>query len=389
MPVSTSTDADVVIVGAGLAGSIAAAVLAQKAVRVILIDSRNNYPGCFKSERIYEDQIILFRKFGLIDGLRLFASPIHEVTYVRGPECIRRLRVDQYGISYKDMVNGVRCQIPMSAVWKTGRVRDIQPGLEVSRVTLLSGETITARLCVLACGTGGHLHQGLGIEKRIIRKGQSLVIGFNVAGDNGKHFPFEALKYHPLATDDRVAFLNLFPIRDIMRANLAVYRLPNEEWVTEFKQNPHEVLLSMLPGLVRFTGPFHIASKLEMCPIDQYSVMGHIRPGLVLIGDCYQNVCPTSGMGVSKILTDVDCLGRYVPEWLQTSGMDVDKISNFYGDRRKRVCDEATIHLAQNWRELSTNTSYLWHLRRELRYLIMYLRGILDNVRSKFYSATR
>lgn len=47
--------ADVVIVGAGLAGASAAAVLARKGVRVMLIDSRHTYPTCFKAEKIEPD----------------------------------------------------------------------------------------------------------------------------------------------------------------------------------------------------------------------------------------------------------------------------------------------------------------------------------------------
>lgn len=64
---NASTDADVVIVGAGLAGASAATVLARKGVRVMLIDSRQTYPACFKAEKIEPDQAELFRKFGLID----------------------------------------------------------------------------------------------------------------------------------------------------------------------------------------------------------------------------------------------------------------------------------------------------------------------------------
>lgn len=68
---------------------------------------------------------------------------------------------------------------------------------------------------------------------------------------------------------------------------------------------------------------------------------------------------PTSGMGVTKVLRDVDALGQYVPEWLQTAGVGIEKISDFYRDPGKCACDERSIRLARRWRELSTNTSYL------------------------------
>ncbi|TKB71129.1 MAG: FAD-dependent oxidoreductase, partial [Nitrospira sp.] len=46
---SVSSIWDVVIVGAGLAGASAAAVLSRKGVRVMLVDSRETYPACFKA----------------------------------------------------------------------------------------------------------------------------------------------------------------------------------------------------------------------------------------------------------------------------------------------------------------------------------------------------
>jgi len=189
-PISASTDADVVIVGAGLAGASAAAVLARKGVRVMLIESRQTYPACFKAEKIEPDQAELFRKFGLMEGLLPFASRINEVISARSGEVIRVLQPEQYGISYQDIVNGVRRQIPSSVTWKTGRVRDISPGLNVSRLTLMGGETITARLIVLACGTGGNIHASLGIETQMIRAGQSFTIGFNISRENGRPFFF-------------------------------------------------------------------------------------------------------------------------------------------------------------------------------------------------------
>lgn len=52
-----------------------------------------------------------------------------------------------------------------------------------------------------------------------------------------------------------------------------------------------------------------------MCPVDLCRVAGHVRSGRVLIGDCYLNVRPTRGMGASNVLSEIDVLGRYVPEW--------------------------------------------------------------------------
>lgn len=366
---NVSSEADVVIVGAGLAGASAAAVLAQKGVRVMLIDSRQTYPACFMAEKIEPDQAQLFRKFGLMEGLLPFASCINEVISARRGKITRVLRLEQYGIFYQDIVNAVRSQIPSTVTWKIGRVLDIVPDTDISRLTLMGGESITARLIVLACGTGGNLQAGLGIRKHMIREGQSFAIGFNISRENGQPFSFDALTYYPDEVATRIAFLTLFPIRDVMRANLFVYRTPGEEWVKRFKRDPYEELMRALPGLAQFTGPCRITSRVEMCPVDLYGVGGHIQPGLVLIGDAFQSVCPTTGTGLSKVLTDVDVLAECVPKWLRTPGMSNEKLSDYYVHPRKTACDAKSIRQAQYCRMLSTDSSCLWQIRRELRYL--------------------
>lgn len=364
------SDADVVIVGAGLAGATAAAILARKGVRVMLIDARQPYPPSFMAEKIEADQAQLFRKFGLLDAVMPVASRIRKVTSARRGKIIRASLLEQYGIFYQNIVNAVRSQIPSTVMWKIGRVDKIIPNTDLSRVRLMGGELITARLVVLACGTGGNLQGGLGIRKHWIREKQSLAIGFNISRENGQLFSFEALTYYPDGVTERIAFLTLFPIQNIMRANLFVYRNLDEEWVKRFKCNPHEELMRALPGLEEITGPFRVTSRVEMRLIDLYGVGGHIQPGLVLIGDAFQSVCPTTGMGLSKVLTDVDVLAECVPEWLQTAGMSSEKLADYYTHSRKTVCDAQSIRRAQNCRAMSTESSLFWRARLELILLV-------------------
>lgn len=366
----TTTTWDVIIVGAGLAGATAAAVLSKKGVRVLLVDSREAYPACFKAEKIEPDQADLFRKFDLLEGLLPFAARVREIVSARNKYVLKVRNVEQYGIFYHDMVNGVRAQVPSSVTWKLDRVRNISPGPDVSRVTLMGGETLATRLVVLACGGGSNLLAGLGIRKRMIRERHSFSLGFNIARYDGKPFPFDSLTYFPDAFSTRVAYMTLFPIRDVMRANYFVYRVPGEEWVSRFSKNPDEQLRQDLPKMVHFTGTFHVASRVEMCPIDLYRAEGHVQPGLALVGDVYQGPCPTTGSGVSKVLTDVDVLcHECVPEWLSTPGMGVEKIETYYRHLRKEACDAASLETAEYRRLLSTAPSLRWRIHRELSYL--------------------
>ncbi|TKB76730.1 MAG: FAD-binding protein, partial [Nitrospira sp.] len=118
---------DVAIVGGGLAGACAASVLSRKGVRVMLIDSRETFPACFRAEKIEPDQAELFRKFGLLKGVLPFTSRIHEIVSARNTYVLRTRRIEQYGIFYQDMVNGVRKRLPASVAWKIARVQGIHP----------------------------------------------------------------------------------------------------------------------------------------------------------------------------------------------------------------------------------------------------------------------
>lgn len=360
---------DVAIIGAGLAGVSAATVLARQGIRVVLVDPRETYPACFKAEKIEPDQAELFRKFDLLDGLLPFTGRVHEIIRARGSRMLQPMRLEQYGIFYHDMVNGVRAQLPSSVTWRLDRVRDIALDPDISRVTLMSGETLATRLVVLASGTGGNLHASLGIGKRMISETHSFALGFNVAQTDGTPFPFEAFTYYPEGFDKRVAFLTLFPIRNVMRANFFVYRLPGELWVRQFTREPEKLLLESLPKLAQFIRPFRVTSRIEMSPVDLYQAEDHIRPGLVLLADAYQSVCPTTGTGVSKVLTDVDVMAECVPDWLATPGMGIEKIERFYRHPRKMVCDEQSLRGATYCRSLSMDSSLRWRLYREFMYL--------------------
>lgn len=76
---------------------------------------------------------------------------------------------------------------------------------------------------------------------------------------------------------------------------------------------------------------------------DLYDISGRVS-GVVTIGDAFQTSCPAAGTGVGRALNDVELLcNDYVPRWLSSPGMDVDKISQFYDDERKRAFDAATM----------------------------------------------
>src|SRR5690606_1489960 len=86
---------------------------------------------------------------------------------------------DQRGIFYDALVNTVRGEIPERTAILHDKVRDIALGPERQTVTLAGGESIDARLVVLACGLNIGPLQKLGITRDVISASHSISIGFD------------------------------------------------------------------------------------------------------------------------------------------------------------------------------------------------------------------
>lgn len=361
---SAARRVDVVLVGAGLSGSTAALVLGRSGLRVALIDVHEVYPPDFRVEKIAGDQIPLLRRLGLLESVAAASSPFGLVVNVERGKVLDRTKAEHYGVLYDDLVRVMRAGLPASVEFVRGRVATVEAGPERQTITFAGGGVIAARLLVLATGLGHGLRESLGIKRRMLHPGHSVTFGFNVEHATGE-FPFGALTYYGERLSDRIDYLNLFPVRGAMRANLFTFVEPKDPWIAAFRRDPKGKLLDVMPGLAQFLGDFTLSSRVETGVMDLYVVEGHRRDGVVLIGDAFQTSCPAAGTGVSRLLCDVDRLcNTYVPRWLATPGMAAAKIAEFYDDPAKRAVDAKAARLADYRRALATEPRLAWRLHR-------------------------
>jgi 2-polyprenyl-6-methoxyphenol hydroxylase-like FAD-dependent oxidoreductase len=235
-------------------------------------------------------------------------------------------------------------------------------------VKLDDGREYSARLVVLATGTESPLHNRLGMTKRPIPQVPSDTFGFTIEAPAGRSFPFDAATYYPEGCAEKLAYLSLFRIGTAMRANLFAFWSGNEKGTRSFLQTPQGELARLMPKLAQVTGKFEVVTRVETWRTQLYRMEGHVQPGLVLLADAFQNVCPTTGLGVSKVLTDVDVFcGECAPHWLSTPGMGIEKISSFYQTPRKTQMDEHSLSDAWRNRQLALNPSMPWQIRRARR----------------------
>jgi 2-polyprenyl-6-methoxyphenol hydroxylase-like FAD-dependent oxidoreductase len=369
---------DIAIVGGGLAGSLAAAMLGRAGLDALVVDPHPVYPADFRCEKLDGPQSAILRKTGLADAVLQAATHDRESWVARMGRIVEKRPGDQYGIMYDTLVNTVRAQIPAHTPFIHAKAKGITTGANCQIVELSNGEMISARLVVLANGLNVGLRQKLGMDRRVISEAHSISIGFDMKPKDRHAFEFPALTYYFEQPTERMAYLSMFPIGPVMRGNLFGYRDLQDPWLRTLRAAPQDTMFAAMPGLKAMTGPFEITGLIKIRPVDLYVTEGHRQPGVVLVGDAFCTSCPAAGTGAGKALTDVERLCNvHIPQWLATPGMGTDKIAAFYDDPEKRAYDAHSLAKAYQLRSFSTDPSLPWRARRAVKFALHWGRGRL------------
>lgn len=375
---------DIAIVGGGLAGSMAAAMLGRAGVPALLIDPHTSYPPELRCEKLGGEQLDLLRKTGLADATLCATTLDGEVWEARFGYVVARRPSDQHGVMYDTLVNTVRAQIAPDVETIHAKASAISNSRERQKIVLSNGEEISARLVVLANGLNVGLRHTLGIKRHVISECHSVTLGFDVAPVGRAAFSFPALTYWPRRSSSRLAYLTLFPIGGVMRANLMVYRDMTDPWLHGFRQAPEQAMCAIMPGLQRMMGEFKVSGPIRIRPADLYVTENYLQPGIVLVGDAFSTSCPAAGTGTTKVFTDVERLCNvYIPQWLSTDGMNIEKIAGFYNDPEKTACEARSLAKAYHLRSLSIDNGVSWRARRWARFLVRLSEGIWRSFRER------
>ncbi|AWL98306.1 MULTISPECIES: FAD-dependent oxidoreductase [Bradyrhizobium] len=370
---------DIAIIGGGLAGSTAAAMLGRAGISTVLIDPHESYPTDFRVEKLSgQEQVGRFLKTGIAESVLRRATFTGENWIARFGRLLDKAPSRQFNILYDSLVNAVRDEIPASVERICAKAIAVETSEERQRVVLSNDETISARLVVLANGLNVGLRHQLGIARKVISACHSISIGFDIVPVGRSAFAFPALTYFSERPSDRIPYITLFPVGTRMRANLFVYRACDDPWLRELRRAPTETLDAALPRLEAVTGPFEIPGEIKIRPVDLYVNDCRGQPGLVLVGDAFATSCPVAGTGCDKVFTDVERLCNvHIPAWLACDGMSAAKIAAFYADPVKRACDEWSAAKAFDFRSVSIGTSPYWTAQRWARFIAWSAQGLL------------
>jgi 2-polyprenyl-6-methoxyphenol hydroxylase-like FAD-dependent oxidoreductase len=375
---------DITIIGGGLAGSTAAAMLGRAGIACVLVDPHEVYPFDFRVEKISgDDQLDRFYRTGIAESLLSSATHDGENWIARFGYLLDKKPSRQFGIMYDDLVNAIRAEITAPAECICAKVIDISTSAERQKVTLSDGNVISARLIVLANGLNVGLRRTLGIERQILSPCHSISLGFDLAPVGRPVFDFPALTYFSERASERVPYITLFPVGKRMRANLFAYREADDPWLRQMRQKPVETLKAALPRLSRITGEFAVAGDIRVRPADLYVSTGYRQAGIVLVGDAFAATCPVTGTGTDKVFTDVSQLCNvHIPAWLASEGMGEAKITSFYDDPVKKECDAWSMAKAVSFRSVSIDTGLYWRAQRWARFVAGFGEGRLRWLRN-------
>lgn len=374
---------DIAIIGGGLAGSTAAAMLGRAGVSAILIEPHHAHPPELRCEKIGgQQQIDRLTRTGLRDAVFNAATHDGEIWLARFGRVIDKRPGTQHGFLYETLVNTVRGEVPSSVETIHAKAVSIRTSDDRQTIGLSTGEDISARLVVLANGASVGLRDQLKIGRPVISACHSISVGFDIAPSDRDKFDFPALTYFAEATRHRTAYLTLFPIGETMRGNLFVYREASDPWVRAMRRTPEAALDECLPKLRRLIGDYTISGDIKIRPIDLYESDNVVQPGIVLVGDAFASPCPGSGCGTDKVFTDVaQLVNVHIPNWLATDGMGADKIAQYYSDPLKLECDAWAKNKAFTLRAVTLENSLYWRAQRWMRFFGRIGEGVVRRAR--------
>jgi 2-polyprenyl-6-methoxyphenol hydroxylase-like FAD-dependent oxidoreductase len=381
---------DIAIIGGGLAGSTAAAMLGRAGIATILIDPHPVYPPGLRCEKLSgHEQVERFRKTGIAEAVLGAATHDGENWIARFGVLLDKKPSQQYGIMYDALVNAIRAGIPDGVERICAKAISVSTSAERQHVVLSNGEEVSARLIVLASGLNiGVLHK-LGIGRQIVSACHSITIGFDISPVGRAMFECPALTYFSERPSDRIPYLTLFPIENRMRGNLFVYRQMDDPWLQQLRRAPEETLNASLPRLRRIIGEFKISEDIKIRPADLYISSGHRQAGVVMIGDAFETTCPVTGTGTDKVFTDVERLcSVHIPAWLASDGMGAGKIAAFYDDPVKTACDAWSAAKAQSFCSVSIDDGLYWRAQRWARFVAGLGQGLLRRTRGGLNAGT-
>ncbi len=357
---------DVLIVGAGIAGVVAAWALNAKGRRVALVDPQPTTSPVFRAERISQQAAQTLKELGLFDRLERIAKPLKTTATIKGSRIEDVSSNTDYSTPLWQLVAELRKNLSSAGITVlVDRADSAETSPKVQTVQLHSGKSVQCRLLVVATGNAKPLLKSLGIQRDVISEKHSTTFGFDI--ECGEDFKLPTDSVSVRIYKDGADYLNIFPTPEgNYRGNLFTYWPTGGEQVRQFaKGDVNEILTELAPRMKEVTGDWRAVGKVQCGSMSVVKSKGAHGPGFVLIGDAYGRICPCLGNGIQKALEDVLSLRKYLPQWLETKAtLEWKTISEYYQDPSRQALEDHLFKYSLFIRDRLINNQLGWQLRR-------------------------
>lgn len=332
---NTDTARDVVIIGAGMVGSVLAHALVQSAAsagkRIVLVEASELRPDAPPRQPGYDSRVTVlsagtvacFRQLGLWNGALAGSQAIHDI-HVSDQGRFGSVRlgsgdegVDALGHVVENAVLGQclnrQLSHPALEICAPARVTALQPQPGGMRVVLEAGEGATPRyldaaLVVLADGGRSGLAAALGIAQDVHDYAQSAIIT-NVSFSK----PHRGLAFERFTPKGPLALLPLSDYEGEHRAAL-VWTHARETANEVLALDDARFLAALQEDFGQRLGSFRRVGQRALHALSLRVAEEQIRPHLVLLGNVAHSLHPVAGQGYNLGVRDLMLLARSILE---------------------------------------------------------------------------
>ena len=349
---------EVVVVGGGIAGSLAALVLARRGLEVVVVDPRRDPPPLFRNEKLGHEQIALLQELGALHAFAEACWPASDTPGAYPPGS--RPALYDCGAPHADWIRAVRRAWPASVRFLEGAVAGVDGPPGAREAVMADGTRLFSRLVVLATGRLPALNAQLGLSRTVVSEGHSVCLGFSVSP--GRPTP---ARVFAAPEGSGLGYVSVFPMPGETRVNVFSYRDLRDPWTRRMSVDPLGALAERIPEAAATLEGARVRRRCEARGTDLYRTCGHERlADVVLIGDAFHAPCPASGTGMLRILNDLVVLGRLAPAWLAGGGPNARAVAGFYADPQKRRVDAASLARSLRGRANAVDAGAYWRARR-------------------------
>ncbi len=360
---------DVAIVGGGIAGSCAAAILRNSNIQAILIDPNEVMPVDFRCEKFNHEQMATVERMGIAEKIYQATTAIEDIWIARRGKLVNKMSYPHYGFSYERVINAIREYLDKPTQMLVGKVKGIEKQDKTQKLILSDGREVSAKLVILSNGLNPGIRKQLGVSQSMLSKHHEMAIGFDIEPLKVGQFEFDSFTFWPEKESKKLAYFTIFKSADVFRVNTFGYWDKDDPIIKGFLKQPEETLAKLMPSLEGMIGKFKVTSRVHVRPVDLYQNNPENCDGVVFVGDAYATSCPGAGTGTTKAMNDVEILCQnYIPKWLEQDQVSAQAIEEFYQDKKKIEGDEESLNKAYFLRSITMDKSLLWGARRWIRF---------------------